>query len=249
MSLPLLMEREPQELLVHQEAEPCPYLPGEEACFPMRLPLRHLTPAELDQRLAEGDRRHGVLLYRPTCAACDACEPIRLDVTRFVLGRSHRRILRRGRRDLTIRRSAPTADMAAVALYDRHRFGRGLAQEGAKPIGRTAYERFLVERCCASEELRVYADDALVAVAIFDRGQDALSAVYCHHEPAMGRYSLGTYCILEQILLARAEGHRYLYLGLYIAGCDAMAYKARFLPHQRLIGGGWRDITASGDLP
>ena len=38
----------------------------------------------------------------------------------------------------------------------------------------------------------------------------------------------------------RAWGLRYLYLGLYVADCRHLAYKARFLPHERLIQGEWR---------
>jgi arginine-tRNA-protein transferase len=34
---------------------------------------------------------------------------------------------------------------------------------------------------------------------------------------------------------------RYLYLGLYIAESRAMAYKARYRPHQRLQDGRWVD--------
>jgi arginine-tRNA-protein transferase len=33
---------------------------------------------------------------------------------------------------------------------------------------------------------------------------------------------------------------RYLYLGLYVADCRHLAYKARFLPHERLVNGEWR---------
>ena len=29
-------------------------------------------------------------------------------------------------------------------------------------------------------------------------------------------------------------------LGLFVEGCEAMAYKARFLPHERLVDGEWR---------
>jgi arginine-tRNA-protein transferase len=48
----------------------------------------------------------------------------------------------------------------------------------------------------------------------------------------------GTYSILKQIALCRSWG--LLYLSLYVIGCEPMRYKARYLPHERLIGGVWR---------
>jgi arginine-tRNA-protein transferase len=51
---------------------------------------------------------------------------------------------------------------------------------------------------------------------------------------------IGTYSILKQVQIAREHGQRYLYLGLYIENCGPMAYKARFLPHQRRIHARWQ---------
>ena len=50
----------------------------------------------------------------------------------------------------------------------------------------------------------------------------------------------GTYSVLKQIELCKSWNLRYLYLGLYIAESERMKYKARFLPHQRLIDGTWQ---------
>ncbi|MEM6954224.1 MAG: arginyltransferase [Myxococcota bacterium] len=235
----MLTERSPAEVLVHDRIERCAYLEGESARLPLRLPLRVLMPEEVDMRLAEGDRRHGVLLYRPSCPTCRACEAIRLS-TDYVMSKTQRRVLRRGDRLLRIERGVPRADATAVALYDRHRFGRGLARDGANAMTRRDYARFLAEACCESEELRFFLGDEVVAIAIVDRGQTALSAVYCHYDPVHSRLSLGTYAILKQLEFARAEGFRHLYLGLYVRGCQPMAYKARFLPHERLVDGAWR---------
>ena len=47
------------------------------------------------------------------------------------------------------------------------------------------------------------------------------------------------YSILKQVELCRAWGLRYLYLGLYVADCRSMAYKAGYLPHERLLDGEW----------
>jgi arginine-tRNA-protein transferase len=76
-------------------------------------------------------------------------------------------------------------------------------------------------------------------VALVDRADDSLSAVYCYYDPSYEKLGLGTYSILKQIELCRQWGLRFLYLGLYIEGSVHMRYKARFLPHQRLLDGQW----------
>ena len=182
-------------------------------------PARPATlPHEFDARLSEGDRRHGALLYRPSCDACNACEAIRIDVGEFEFSASHRRIWRRAERELRVHVGEPRADAVALRLYDQHRFGRGLARPGAAPMDSASYERFLVEACCDSYEMRFFFGDTPIAIAIVDQGETALSAVYCHYDPAFSKYSVGTYSILKQIDEARSAGRRYLYLGLYIEG-------------------------------
>ncbi|MCB9617314.1 MAG: arginyltransferase [Sandaracinus sp.] len=249
-SLPLLVELDPPELLVYDAPEPCPYLEGRVARMPLRLPVRELEPRELDARLARGDRRHGALFYRPSCPSCRACEAIRLSAS-YTPTRTQARVLRRGRRELRVEIGPPTVSEERLRLYDAHRFGRGLAKEVSTPIDAESYQRFLVDRACDSFELRYYLGERLVGVAVTDRGASSLSAVYCYYDPSLARLSLGTYSILEQLELCRREGLEHLYLGLYISGCDAMAYKARFLPHERLVGGRWtafeRGTTSPSD--
>ena len=235
-SLPLLTERQPAELLVHDAEEACSYLPNRSARMPLRLPIRLLSGAEFDARLSEGDRRHGMLLYRPTCDACNACEAIRLNVDEYSFSKTQRRILRKNDARLRVQIGPAMADSVAVSLYDKHRFGRGL---NSKPMDALSYERFLVERCCQSYEMRFFLDEQVVAIAIIDEGERALSAVYCHHDPDHASLSLGTYAILKQIERARVDGKRFLYLGLYIGGCGPMEYKARFIPHERLVAEHW----------
>ncbi|HEU5076114.1 MAG TPA: arginyltransferase, partial [Polyangiaceae bacterium] len=61
----------------------------------------------------------------------------------------------------------------------------------------------------------------------------------CCFDPRYSSYSIGTYSILKQLELCKSWGLRHLYLGLYIADCDRMLYKARFVPHERLLKGKW----------
>jgi arginine-tRNA-protein transferase len=237
---PRWTRRRPPELIVYDSLHPCPYLPDRDARLPMRLPSRALTPEELDTRLAEGDRRHGPFLYRPRCPGCQACEAIRIPVREFPFRKSHRRVLNKGDRHLRIEIGEPMADERRLALYELHKQGRDLASGSGEALDLKGYEGFLVDRCVRAFELRYYAGDELVAVAVTDRGVSSLSAVYCYWNPEHAWLSLGNYSILKQVQLARHWDMEFVYLGLYIAQNAHMRYKARFTPHERLIGGRWR---------
>lgn len=229
----------PPEWLVWDEPSACPYLPGETARLPLRLPMRRLRPAEFSLRLEAGDRRQGLLLYRPGCASCRACEAIRVDVGHFRMSATQRRVLRRGDAQLTTEIGRPAATPEKVALYNRHKAARHLLTSDGL-IDDEGYEQFLVETCTETVELVYRLAGTLVGVAVTDRAADALSAVYCFYDPDRAALSIGTYSILKQIELCRAWNLRYLYLGLFVHGCAAMTYKSRYLPHERLIDGEWK---------
>jgi arginyl-tRNA--protein-N-Asp/Glu arginylyltransferase len=230
---------EPLEWVVYDAPVRCPYLPGETARLPLRLPARRLRPDELAQRLRAGDRRQGLLLYRPRCPACHACEAIRIDVTAFRPDKTQRRVFRRGEAAVQTHVGRPSLTPEKVALYNRHKRERGLLISDGL-IDADGYEQFLVDTCTDTIELTYRTADRLVGVAIADRAGDALSAVYSFYEPSYARLSPGAYSILKQVALCRDWGLRYLYLGLYVADCRAMRYKARYRPHERLIEGRWR---------
>ena len=239
-SIPILTDHEPAELLVHDDLAPCPYMDGRQARLPLRMPIRSLEPAEFDLRLADGDRRHGRMLYRPTCPDCSHCEAIRLEVNDFRLHKTHRRVLRQGDLHLRLEVSTPRASRARVALYDKHLTVRKLRSgtDDTMTLGR--YRQFLADSCCDTVEITYWDGDTLVGVAIADRGEQSLSAHYCFYDPDRKGWSLGTYSILKQLELCRQWNLRYLYLGLYVAGNPHMRYKGSFLPHERLIDGAWR---------
>jgi arginine-tRNA-protein transferase len=229
----------PPEWVVFEKPSQCPYLARQTARLPLRLPVRPLRPSELTQRLQLGDRRQGRLLYRPNCPACQACEAIRIDVTTFAADKTQRRVFRRGEAMLQTAIGPPTATAEKVALFHRHKVERGLLLDDAFADA-DAYEQFLVETCTDTIELTYRDRGRLVGVAVTDRAADALSAVYCFYDPDYASHSPGVYSILKQVALCRAWGLRYLYLGLYVADCRPMRYKARYLPHERLIRGVWR---------
>jgi arginine-tRNA-protein transferase len=246
-----LLDGQPPELLVYDEDTSCPYLENRIARLPMRLPTRPLTAAEFSERLHVGDRRQGLVLYRPRCPDCTACEAIRLDIEIFAPNKTQRRIQRRARGLIRVELGEPTLSTEKVALYNKHKLGRALMGEG-DPIDETGYGAFLVDSCTESFEIRyvLHATEELAGVAIVDRGSDALSAVYTYFDPELGPLSLGVFSILEQIELCKRWGLRWLYLGLFVAECSSMAYKARYLPHERLFDGQWVvfDRLADGSI-
>ena len=237
-----LLDGDPPELLVYDELGPCPYLPGQRARLPMRLPVRPLTAGEFDDRLQGGDRRQGLLLYRPRCPSCNACEAIRLNVHEFRGNKTQRRIFRKGEDTFTVERARPELSREKVDLYNRHKTGRDLMGEG-DPIDTAGYGAFLVDTCVDTFELRYRVDGKLVGVAVVDESTDALSAVYTYFDPDYGKLSPGVYSIMKQVAMCREMGRSYLYLGLYVADCKSMAYKSRYLPHERQTPGPDGDLA------
>jgi arginine-tRNA-protein transferase len=83
---------------------------------------------------------------------------------------------------------------------------------------------------------------ALVGVALCDRLSDGVSLIYSFYAPELRGRSLGTYIILDHIAYARSLCLPYVYLGFWIEASRKMAYKARFMPQDRLTHHGWMRI-------
>lgn len=217
----------------------CSYLSGLTANLPLRLPERILTQEEFDAVLSSGIRRSGFFLYHTDCANCKACEPTRVDVTRFTLRGSFRRVLHRGDQALRMAVCTPFLDEERIRLFNQHRTTRGLG-ESDQEYQPSDYENFLVDTCCPQTiELSFWLANELVGVSIIDCGKLAMSAVYTFFDPQYSRLSLGTYSILKQIEFAQKSNRQFVYLGLYVQQNQHLNYKARFTPQERLIDGHW----------
>jgi arginine-tRNA-protein transferase len=221
----------------------CSYLPERWA--------RNLVadPTATDDRLysqlaAFGFRRSGDHVYRPHCRSCMACRSLRIPVERFRPNRGQRRISARNQ-DLQIRvLEAEFLDehFDLFARYIRARHAGG----GMDPASPENYWAFVTSRWCPTWLCEFRRDRELLAVAVVDRLDDGLSAVYTFFDPLQDGRSLGTHAILWQIAEARRQELHWVYLGYWVEHCGKMAYKARFTPHEIFVAErrGW--VTVEG---
>ena len=82
----------------------------------------------------------------------------------------------------------------------------------------------------------------LVGCVLIDLLVDGLSLIYSFFEPGLAQRSLGTYMILDGIRRCQRLKLPYLYMGYLVQGSRKMAYKARFLPQERLSTSGWKRV-------
>lgn len=231
--------------LFHTAEHPCGYWPER--------PARDLVLDPGDPRLAEsyaralawGFRRSGDLVYRPHCHGCRACVPVRIPVADFVPNRSQRRCLARNA-DVQARILPADENAERFELYRRYLVGRHPGG-GMDDHGKAEFAQFLVGSWSQGRFLELRAGGRLLAVAVTDLVDDALSAVYTFYDPDEATRGLGTLAVLQQIAWARRDGYRHLYLGYWIQGHAKMDYKRNFQALEHFDGRSWQTLARGSD--
>lgn len=224
----------------------CSYLPNQQATTAFVDPAYQITPF-LFSRLAEaGFRRSGQHIYRPQCAHCQACIPVRIPVQMFTPNRQQRRCIQHNA-DLSIQQVASIDNEACYALYEKYINTRH-ADGDMYPANREQYNNFLGVPWPNSFYLTYYSGQRLIAVSVCDRFDHGYSAVYTFFDPDEHKRSLGVFAILNQIARAQLEGLDYLYLGYWIKDCAKMRYKFDYQPLEMLINGVWQPAVATHNL-
>jgi leucyl-tRNA---protein transferase len=227
-----------------------------------------LTPAEYLERIYEGWRHFGTVLFRPVCENCQRCQAIRVSSKDFRPDRSQKRARKQNKGVVRLEIGRPEVTQAKLDLYDRfHAIGSEAKGWPEHPAGDvSSYVNAFVQHPFAVEEWCYYLGDKLIGVGYVDclpsvpakpeervsldvvggRAskplEGGLSAIYFVYDPDERGRSLGTWNVLCCIEQARKRGLPYVYLGYYVEGCQSMAYKMRFAPNQlRGADGMWRD--------
>ena len=219
---------------------PCGYWADREARDLVLDPREPRLPSLYPMALDWGFRRSGDIIYRPSCAGCRACVAVRIPVAEFVPDRSQRRCLKRNA-DVDARVVAPERTDEHLALYRRYLASRH-AGGGMDDHGASEFDQFLIGSWNEGRLLELRLQGRLVAVAVTDLTDDALSAVYTFYEPDLASRGLGTLAILKQIAWAKREHRPHLYLGYWIEGHRKMDYKRSFHPLEGFDGRQWRAL-------
>jgi len=206
------------------------------------------SPVRMDQLWAEGWRHFGVLFFRYRFAVHGdrtfSVLPLRIDLTRFSLTTSQRRVLAKNSSVNTVLRPA-IVDPAREKLFAKHvlRFKENIPSSLYNFMSRVP-----ASVPCRNMELCIYLGEKLVAVTYLDIGQTATSAVYAMFDPAESKRSLGTLMMLRSIHFSRERGYRYYYPGYAYREVSAYDYKKRFVGLEYLDWkAGWKPYKAKAN--
>ncbi len=217
---------------------PCSYLPGRQATTLFADPGYPMSREVYTQLAASGFRRSGEFLYQPWCNSCQACVPVRIPVREFSMRRNQKRIWQRNQ-DLQFSVKPMEFNPSHFELYCRYIAARHAGGGMDNPAPRD-YLGFLHSNWMdtAFHEFRL--EKTVLAVAVVDQLEDALSAVYTFYDPDHARRSLGTFAILYQIMEAQRQGLDWVYLGYWIRECEKMSYKNQFRPAEYMHNRQWQ---------
>lgn len=187
------------------------------------------SPAQMDRLWAEGWRHFGIVFMRYPKAVHGGriftVLPLRIDLARFRLTRSQRRVQAKNRDARVIVRPS-FVDSEKEALFEKHRL------RFAENVP-TSLFNFLStipgSIPCVNLELCVYLGARLRGVTFLDVGAQATSAVYAMFDPAELKRSLGIFMMLQSIEFSLRCGCRYYYPGYAYREPFAYDYKKRFI--------------------
>lgn len=189
-----------------------------------------------------GFRRSGNAIYKPHCAHCMQCISSRVIVNDFKPSRRFRKTLNRNAHVTLSIKPAHEASQEHYSLYQRYISNRH-ADGDMYPPSLQTFEQFLVSSPADTVFMEFREPNGrLIAVAVTDKLSNGLSSIYTFFDPdpSFNSRSLGVFCILKQIQLAKDLNLPYVYLGFWIPSVKKMNYKTDYAPIELLINNQWQ---------
>jgi arginine-tRNA-protein transferase len=226
-----------QQHFVHSSIE-CPYGLPFQAVYNQAL-FDTVPDFVMDAYLASGYRRNGNIIYNMRCSGCKACIPLRITPKEFIPNRNQKRVLRKNQ-DITVEIKPLTCSEENLALLEKFLAARYPDRESV-PLD--YYTGFFLNNITNTAEFSYRTGSKLIGVAIVDLSTAWLNVVFFYFDPAEKNRSPGTYNILYLIKFCQQKEIKFIYLGYWIEGVNAMSYKARFKPHQIFHDNAWNLVS------
>ncbi|WP_165734977.1 arginyltransferase [Pseudoalteromonas sp. C8] len=229
-------EQLPARVGLTQEFD-CSYLPNRQEQLLVILDPSCYSTDKFESLLGLGFRRSGNQIYRPHCPICSACSSVRVLAQDFMPSKSQKRKLNKAKTQFEVKYSTQERP-EYYPLYSKYITMRH--QDGSMyPPEKEQFQSFLLCSWLKITFIELWHQDTLVAVAVTDCMNSAISAIYTFFDPDFEHYSLGSVMILEQLKFAKEQNKQYVYLGYQIDECDKMKYKTQFLPAQKHLNDEW----------
>ena len=237
MLIEAVLSTEQQIKVFATQPHTCSYLSERDATTLFIDPNVDINKA-LYTRLSElGFRRSGEHVYKPQCGECKSCVATRIPSATFMPSKSQKRVLAKNK-DVAVSFTNAIDSLEYYELYQSY-INEQHSDGDMYPHNREQYDNFLNCNWNTSTYMTFRLNGKLIAVAVTDLLQDAMSAIYTFYDPNLANRSLGTFCILSQIKHAQQQDWSYLYLGYWIKQSPKMVYKTKFRPIEVLKQGQW----------
>lgn len=207
------------------------------------------TPEQMDLLWSEGWRHFGIYFFRYQQGYTQGKQchvmPLRIDLTKFKISKSQKRVLSKNRDLNVIIRSTTINDDDKHQLFYRH---RDRFKEHVPDSLNSFLSDYPAVIPCENREIVVYQADRLLAVSFLDIGHSSTSAVYAMFEPDEYKRSLGIFTMLKAIELSLEKGCRYYYPGYAYKESSFYDYKKRFYGMEYLDWDmGWQEFPRELD--
>ncbi|MDC3063472.1 arginyltransferase [Alphaproteobacteria bacterium] len=216
----------------------CPYLENESE---KRLVTDlNNNPFLFDELSVSGFRRIENWMYRPSCSHCTECKSYRVNLKKFSLSKSLKRI-RKNNSEINIVLKKNLASEEYFHLFSNYQNNR---HKGSSMSNMTFDDfKSMIETSPINTQLYEFRNkEKLIGLMLFDYQKDGLSAVYSFYDVKYEKKGLGNFMILELIELANKLNLDYVYLGYYIKNAQRMNYKLKFKEGELFSDGKWTKI-------
>ena len=215
----------------------CSYLDKQTASTVFLNPKQTIDQALYAQLSEYGFRRSGKHIYKPLCADCNACVPMRIPVQLFSPSKSQKRVLNKNSNlKYTIVSSIDTDEH--YQLYERY-INERHHDGDMYPPSRDQFDNFLGNEWHSTCYYEFRDNGKLIATSVADVMDNGISAVYTYYDPSENKRSLGRFVILFLIQQTKKLDLASLYLGYWIKNSHKMNYKSAYRPLEIQSGNQW----------